>query len=158
MSVPDQPCILRRQPALWTCRILPTVACGLSIWILAGCRGPEDVAVTVPDARGIYHVRPGDDVQAVLDAAAQNGTEVTVKIHAGTYRPRRHGQAFVRFNRQHDGIQLEAVGKVALTAANREIADPKDASFPAIVDSVAPEDRIAGRLRPPPRRGRPVNR
>lgn len=141
MSIPHQPCLSRRPPVLVLCqslisRLLPTIACGLAMWIQAGCRGPEDVAIPVPDARGIYHVHPGEDVQAVLDAAAQSGTDVTVKIHAGTYQPTRHGQAFIRFNRQHDGIKLEAVGKVVLTAANRRIAAPRDAGFPAIVNHV----------------------
>ena len=36
----------------------------------------------------------------------------------------------------HDGITLEAVGEVVLTAANSAIADKKAPSFPAVVNHV----------------------
>ena len=44
-------------------------------------------------ADSVYHVYPGDDIQEVLEIAAQDAAHKTVVVHAGTYRPRRHGQA-----------------------------------------------------------------
>jgi hypothetical protein len=41
-----------------------------------------------------------------------------VYVHAGTYRPSAPGQALIWFNARHDGVTLEAVGDVTLTAAN----------------------------------------
>ena len=73
-----------------------------------------------------------------------------VYVHAGTYRPAAHGQALIWFNRRHDGITLETVGEVVLTAANPAIADNKAPSFPAVVnhvvyfgDGVIDEDRAS---------------
>ena len=48
-----------------------------------------------------------------------------VFVHAGTYQPRAKGQALIWFNARHDGITLQAVGDVTLTAANPQIADPR---------------------------------
>ena len=61
---------------------------------------------------GAYHVFPGGDIQAALEAAARDTECKHVKVHAGTYQPRRYGQAMIWFNQRHDGIMLEAVGKV----------------------------------------------
>ena len=46
------------------------------------------------------------------------------------------GQALIWFNARHDGITLEAVGEVILTAGNPEIADSRAPSFPAVVNHV----------------------
>ena len=60
----------------------------------------------------------------------------TVYVHAGTYRPPAKGQALVWFNARHDGITLEAVGDVTLTAANPEVAEAEAHSYPAVVNHV----------------------
>ena len=102
---------------------------------LAGCASEAAPGIQ-PGDDGKFHVRPGDDIQAVLDAAAANTDHKHVLVHAGTYRPQRASQAFLRFNRKHDGIVLEAVGRVVLTAANPEVADEGEPGYPAIVNHV----------------------
>ena len=101
-------------------------------------------AAAEPVARGAvldeetnrYHVYPGGDIQAALEAAADNSQHKTVTVHAGTYRPDSARQALIWFNRRHDGILLQAEGEVILTAANTDIANRDDASFPAVVNHV----------------------
>jgi hypothetical protein len=83
-----------------------------------------------------YHVFPGDRIQEALDAAARNPSNKVVKVHAGEYRPDSKRQALIWLNRIHDGIRLEAVGRVILTAANAELSDPKSHSHPAVVNHV----------------------
>jgi hypothetical protein len=83
-----------------------------------------------------HHVYPGGSIQDALDAAARDPIDKTVYVHAGTYRPSAKGQALIWFNARHDGITLEAVGDVILTAANPAIADPKAPSYPAVVNHV----------------------
>lgn len=83
-----------------------------------------------------YHVHPGGRIQDALEAAAADPVNKTVYVHAGTYRPAARGQALVWFNRRHDGITLEAVGDVTLTAANPDVADSRVPSFPAVVNHV----------------------
>ena len=102
------------------------------------------VAAAASDPRGVafdeetnsFHVYPGGDIQAALEAAAGNGRYKTVTVYAGTYRPDSARQALIWFNRRHDGIVLQAEGEVVLTAANPDIANPADASFPAVVNHV----------------------
>ena len=107
--------------------------CFLALFSLfAGCDRPRPH----PQADAAYHVYPGDDIQAALEAAARDPIHKTVKVHAGTYRPQRPGQALIFFAARHDGIALEAVGRVVLTAAHAERADPNAASYPAIVNHV----------------------
>ena len=108
-----------------------------------GCRRTEteNGAVSSDAGRDIVEVYPRDDVQSVLDAAAETlrgapSKSIVVRLHEGTYRPQQQGQALLRFNRQHDGITLEGVGKVVLTAANEEVAERGDAGFPAVVNHV----------------------
>ena len=121
----------------------------LGIPLLAGgCQPREDAAAgpiapkSIEHAAPVIHdVYPGDDIQKVLDGAAlalndDLSGKVTVRLRAGTYRPPRHGQALIHFNRRHDGITLEGVGNVVLTAANDKVADRSDASFPAVVNHV----------------------
>jgi len=83
-----------------------------------------------------YHVYPQGSIQAALEAAARDKVNKTVSVHAGTYRPSAKGQALVWFNERHDGITLQAVGDVTLTAANPQISDPQAPSHPAIVNHV----------------------
>lgn len=86
-------------------------------------------------AQGI-HVYPGDEIQAAIEQAADDPTVDHVYVHEGVYRPSRPGQAMVWLNARHDGLVVEAVGEVVLTAANPGIADPSSASYPAIVNHV----------------------
>lgn len=83
-----------------------------------------------------YHVFPGDDIQLALDQAATNKVSKVVKVHAGEYRPSSQRQALIWFNKAHNGIQLEAIGSVTLTAANAELSRPTDAGHPAVVNHV----------------------
>ena len=72
----------------------------------------ETHAEIVPAEDGAFHVRAGGNIQDALDAAAAaDARHKHVKVHAGTYRPATHKQAFLHFNRRHDGITLEAVGE-----------------------------------------------
>src|SRR4051812_42321925 len=93
-------------------------------------------AVTLDAAARAYRVQPGGSIQAALEAAAKDPANKIVYVHAGTYRPPARGQALIWFNARHDGITLEAVGEVVLTAANPAVADPKAPSYPAIVNHV----------------------
>jgi hypothetical protein len=89
------------------------------------------------DARaGAYHVYPRGNIQDALEAAARDPANKIVYVHAGTYRPAARGQALIWLNARHDGITLEAVGDVILTAANPEAADPQSPAHPAIVNHV----------------------
>lgn len=85
---------------------------------------------------GVYHVYPGESIQDALETAANDPTNKTIKVHEGIYRPKSHGEAFIWLNRFHEGITLEAVGEVILTAANPDIANPKSPSYPAVVNHV----------------------
>ncbi|APZ93525.1 right-handed parallel beta-helix repeat-containing protein [Fuerstiella marisgermanici] len=111
----------------------------LALGLLSGCSGssaPSRFTVISPENDGVYHVRPGESIQAAIESAAANPDVKTVRVHSGTYRPSSHGQALIWFNRKHDGVVLEADGTVILTAANEEIADKSAKSFPAIVNHV----------------------
>jgi hypothetical protein len=83
-----------------------------------------------------FHVYPNGSIQDALEAAAKDRAKKTVYVHAGTYRPARKGQALIWFNARHDGIRLQAVGDVTLTAANPAVADPDVPSNPAVVNHV----------------------
>jgi hypothetical protein len=83
-----------------------------------------------------FHVFQGDSIQTALDNVALNPTNKTIKVHAGVYRPEARRQALIWFNRTHDGIRLEAVGDVTLTAANPELSEPGSSSYPAVVNHV----------------------
>jgi len=83
-----------------------------------------------------FHVYPGGSIQNALDAAAKDANRKVVFVHAGTYQPAARGQALIWFNARHDGITLEAVGDVVLTAANPAVADPRAPGHPAIVNHV----------------------
>ncbi len=97
-------------------------------------RRPEPRAAEV-----VYDVRPGEEIQPVLERAAADAGRAErrrVVVHAGTYHPRREGQALIWFNARHDGIVVEAEGEVVLTAANPDLADPEAESYPAVVNHV----------------------
>ena len=83
-----------------------------------------------------YHVFPGDDIQAAIQTAAGNATNKVVKVHAGEYRPDTKRQALIWFNKAHDGVRVEAVGNVTLTAANPQLGLPSDHGYPAMVNHV----------------------
>ena len=86
-------------------------------------QSPSRTASGDRSARATYHVHPGGSIQDALEAAARDPVNKTIAVHAGTYRPAAKGQALIWFNARHDGITLEAVGDVTLTAANPDIAD-----------------------------------
>ncbi len=107
--------------------------------------------VTLDAANRAYNVYPGASIQEALEAAAKDPVNKTVRVHAGTYRPAARGAALIWFNRRHDGITLEAVGDVVLTAANPDIADTRSSAFPAVVthvvyfgDGVSPRTVLRG--------------
>jgi len=106
---------------------------------IAGCSGdgpsPAFPAIA-PGKDGIYHVYPGENIQAAIESASKDRAHKTVRVHPGTYRPLSPGQALIWLNRNHDGITLEAEGDVILTAANETIADKSVSSYPAIVNHV----------------------
>jgi hypothetical protein len=81
-------------------------------------------------------VFPGGDIQEAIGRAAHAISNKLVRVHAGMYFPKRKGQAFLSLNRQHDGVVLEAVGEVILTARNPALADRTAESFPAIVNHI----------------------
>ena len=83
-----------------------------------------------------YHVVPGGNIQEALDEAARNPTNKVVKVHAGIYRPQTPGQALIWFNRSHEGVKLEAVGQVTLTAANPNLSESRGQAYPAMVNHV----------------------
>lgn len=83
-----------------------------------------------------YHVYPKGQIQDALEAAARDPVNKTVYVHAGAYRPPARGHALIWLNARHDGITLEAVGDVILTASNPEIADAQAPSYPAVVTHV----------------------
>ncbi len=97
---------------------------------------PVARGVTYDEETNRYNVYPGGDIQAALEAAAVNSEHKAVTVHAGTYRPDSARQALIWFNERHDGIQLQAQGEVILTAANPDIANEADASYPAVVNHV----------------------
>jgi hypothetical protein len=88
------------------------------------------------EPRYVVDVYPGGDIQQALELVAGRAGKGTVRVHAGTYRPGSTGQAFIYFNARHDGIILEAVGDVVLTAANPDIASASSRGYPAVVNHV----------------------
>ncbi len=95
-----------------------------------------DRAVRFDARTASYHVHPGGQIQQALEAAARDPVNKTVHVHAGTYRPSAKGQALIWFNARHDGITLEAIGDVILTAGNPALADASAPSRPAVVNHV----------------------
>jgi hypothetical protein len=95
-----------------------------------------ETGVRLDEKTGSWHVHPGGWIQEALEAAARDPRRKTVYVHAGVYRPADRGQALIWFNERHDGITLEAVGDVTLTAANPDASDPRAPSHPAVVNHV----------------------
>lgn len=117
---------------IWSHRlVLYCVLSGLSVAIAAALWASGSSR-----ARYVIDIFPGGDIQAALEAVARRPGKGTIRVHAGTYRPAVPGQAFVFFNARHDGVTLEAVGDVVLSAGNPEIADPGARSYPAVVNHV----------------------
>jgi hypothetical protein len=87
-------------------------------------------------ATGGRHVYPNQQIQDALEAAARDPVEKRVYVHAGTYRPASKGQALIWLNARHDGVTMEAVGDVILSAANPQIADAHHPAYPAVVNHV----------------------
>src|SRR5690348_7288151 len=83
-----------------------------------------------------YHVFPGDEIQDALQLASSNKTNKTVWVHEGDYFPSSKRQALIWLNKRHDGIHLQAQGKVTLSAANLQLAAPSEAGYPAVVNHV----------------------
>jgi len=88
------------------------------------------------DAQGLRHVYPGESIQAALEAAADDPEHKRVAVHAGSYRPDAARQALIWFNARHDGVVLEALGHVVLSAANPDAGNPSRFGFPALVNHV----------------------
>ena len=100
---------------------------------LAQQASPASALEAKPDG---FHVYPGGSIQDALDAAARDRSRKAVFVHAGVYRPAAPGQALIWFNARHDGLVVEAVGDVILTAANPAVADSEAPSAPAVVNHV----------------------
>ncbi len=103
-------------------------------WVLGLGIAPESPAADLL-ADG-YHVYPGQSIQEAVDLAGRNPTNKMVKVHAGEYRPAAKRQALVWFNASHNGVRLEAVGAVTLTAANPALTSPRAEGYPAVVNHV----------------------
>lgn len=110
----------------------------LALLVMSQAVAAESVApgVVFDEETNRYRVYPGGDIQAALEAAAENDRYKTVTVHEGTYRPDSVRQALIWFNRRHDGILLQADGEVVLIAANPDIANAADPGFPAVVNHV----------------------
>ena len=83
-----------------------------------------------------FHAFPGDNLQDAIELAGKNPTNKVVKVHSGTYRPRAKRQALIWLNRAHDGVKLEAVGEVTLSAANADLSSATHRTHPAVVNHV----------------------
>lgn len=114
---------------------MPGLLAGCCLWIWAVFAGGL-TAGAFEFKDGEFHVRPGDNLQDVINRAGRNPKFKTVRIYPGVYRPRTHGQALIYLNRAHDGVRIIGVGRPTLTAANEEIADRSAATFPAVVNHV----------------------
>lgn len=112
-----------------------SIAFSRLVWCLALASSVASEAAILIQPDG-FHVFPGDSIQEAMELAARNPTNRAVKVHAGTYRPKAKRQALVWFNRKHDGIHLEAIGSVILTAENAELTNPRAPGYPAVVNHV----------------------
>lgn len=97
---------------------------------------PAAARAAVDAGSAAHHVFAGGSIQDALEKAAKDPVRKTVVVHEGTYRPRASGQALVFFNARHEGITLEAQGKVTLTAANPALAAPRAPGGAAVVNHV----------------------
>ena len=117
-------------------KVMLATAAAAPAWTSARQARRPSQPIELDKASGSYDVHPGSSIQDALEAAAKDPQNKTVRVHAGTYRPTAPGQAMIWFNRRHDGITLEAVGEVVLTAANPDLADPRAISKPAVVNHI----------------------
>src|SRR5229473_568710 len=101
-----------------------------------GCAASPEASRDGDSKTSVLDVYPGDDIQDALEKASGYAAKPVIRVHAGTYRPNAPGQALIFLNARHDGITLQAVGDVVLTAANPDRADAKAPSYPAIVNHV----------------------
>ena len=113
------------------------------------CCWPRRQCPRPPRARPALRprVKPARTRPAITSARATASSRRSRKLHAipstrpcssmpGLNRPQAKGQALIWFNARHDGITLQAVGDVVLTAANPQIADSGAPSHPAVVNHV----------------------
>ena len=118
---------------MWRSSASQAVAAFLAFFISVSIPSPA-AAVSFTD--GAYHVYAGENIPDALQAAARNPTNKIVRVHEGVYRPDTRRQALIWLNRAHDGIHLEAVGRVTLTAANPQLSAPGSPGYPAVVNHV----------------------
>lgn len=97
---------------------------------------PMGIAFAISLEADGYHVFPGEKIQEALESAARNPSNKIVKVHAGIYRPESKRQALIWFNKMHEGVVLEAVGPVTLSAANPALSERGSLSYPAVVNHV----------------------
>jgi Right handed beta helix region len=116
--------------------LLRLILAALTATSLLAADGTKLLAPVPAQDDGAFHVHAGMSIQDAVEKAAAHPTMKIVKVHEGTYRPTEARQALVWFNARHDGITLEAVGEVILTAENPEIADRSMPSYPAVVNHV----------------------
>lgn len=125
-----------RSQSLWRLTANPLL-CVVALLLGASPSSRAQDSSVEPSFRdGAYWVRSGQNIQRALDLAAANSTCKVVRVESGRYFPGRKGQAFIWLNHRHDGISLEAVGKVILSAQNPGIADRQAESYPAVVNHV----------------------
>lgn len=139
----------------WGSRLCPkmsprqVMSCLLLVFVVGGCRPSSEVDSSERDGEAstpsvhefvregsALVLSPDDSIQQALDLVAGDSALTTVRLTAGTYRPSRPGQAFVRFLAKHDGVTLEGVGDVTLTAAAPELSGESNPAHPAVVNHV----------------------
>ena len=130
------PTLTRRGSLDGSCRMHLGASDRLLLVIFLFIAGLPSLHSAAVRREGAYHVVPGDDIQEAVNLAAQDPNARTVIVHAGTYAPRRPGQALVFLNRAHDGVRLVGEGRPILTAANPSLATSGEKSAPAVVNHV----------------------
>ena len=78
-------------------RKLPTC---LYILLIISCSSPAE---DFHETGQVIEVHPGESVQGALDQAKPGDT---VLVHPGTYSPRKAGEAFITFQKRHNGVKL----------------------------------------------------
>lgn len=111
------------------------IPAAVSALLIAGCQSQPSTGTTTSPPPEQMDVHPGDDIQTVLDRAAENGCR-NVVIHAGVYRPQSTGQALIWLNRRHEGIRIVGEGQVTLRADNEQLTTEGTNGFPAVVNHV----------------------
>lgn len=93
-------------------------------------------ALALEDRADGFHVFPGDNIQEAIERAAARPTNKVVKVHEGEYQPAALRPALIWFNQKHEGVRVEAIGKVTLTARNAKLTRPTNPTYPAAVNHV----------------------